>query len=114
MANHVPRLRMNGCVLISARLYLQFSVIPVYTSSFCTGSLLVQTSSVYQYIGLDRLVQFVDSNSWYYMVQYSFALDPVPVCTVARLVQMIRVDVGIPDRVGNLKSYHKTSDIQVL
>ena len=64
---------------------VSFSFISIYTSSFCTVSLLVQTSSVLQYIGL---VQFEGSNSWYYVVQYSFALDPVPVCTVARLDQL--------------------------
>jgi len=59
-----------------------FSVIPVYTGGFRTVCLLVQTSSVYQYIGL---VQFDDLSSWYYTVQYSPALDSVPVCIVARL-----------------------------
>ncbi|KAF8241665.1 hypothetical protein K440DRAFT_641580 [Wilcoxina mikolae CBS 423.85] len=43
---------------------------------------LLQTSSVYQYIAL---VQFENSNIWYYAVQYSSALDSVPVYTVARL-----------------------------
>ena len=71
---------------------ISFSFISVYTSSFCTGSLLVRTSSVYQYIGL---VQFEDSISWYYTVQYSFALDPIPVYTVARLASLVELQSAL-------------------
>ncbi|KAF8532472.1 hypothetical protein BDD12DRAFT_984833 [Trichophaea hybrida] len=66
-----------------------YQQIPVQTNSWLVQfeKLLMQNyTDILDYtVGLDRLVQFVDSNSWYYIVQYSFALDLVPVCTVARL-----------------------------